>query len=168
MLQIVVFPPEDAAAAIEPFRRLHDPAFHQVGAHVALVPPWDDGDHAAVVRKLGDFTPPGTLDVSFGAPEARGRSLALPVLDPDGRVGAFVRTLAARALPTSALVGERAVAPALRLGLFVSDAELELARRAWLAEPRPRGFRARELVLLFDDVRGLWHEARRFSLEPAP
>lgn len=166
MLQIVVFPPEDAAAAFEPFRRLHDPAFHQVGAHVPLVPPWDDGDHAAVVRKLGDFESPGTLDLSFGAAEARGRALVLPVLDPAGRIGAFVRALSAQALPTSALVGERASTPALRLGLFVSDAELELARRAWLSEPRPGGFRAGEFVLLFDDVRGLWHEARRFPCGP--
>src|SRR5690349_7177243 len=35
---VVVFPPAEAVAAAEEFRRLHDPHFHRIAAHVAVVP----------------------------------------------------------------------------------------------------------------------------------
>jgi hypothetical protein len=162
VFQIVVFPGDEASAVVESFRRSRDPAFHEIGAHVVLQPPFHDDDAAALAARFDAFEAPGSLDVSFGAPLARGRALCLPVLDPDGRVGALVRALGNAVLPLSARVRELTEGPALRLGLFASDHELELARRAWLATtPRPNGFRASELVLLFDDVRGLWHEVAR-------
>ncbi len=165
MFQIVVFPGDEETAAIEPFRRLHDPAFHEIGAHVVLAPPFDDAEPDALIRRFLAFEAPGSLDLSFGAPVGRGRALAVPVLDPSGRVGAVARAIRETVLPLSARMQENPDEPAVRLGLFPSDAELELARRAWLAtSPRPTGFRAAELVLLLEDERGLWHEVRRLRV----
>src|SRR6185436_16343124 len=91
---------------IEPFRRLHDPAFHEIGAHVVLAPPFDDDAPDALLRRFLAFEPPGTLDLSFGAPAARGRALTVPVLDADGRVGAVVRALREAVLPLAARLAE--------------------------------------------------------------
>lgn len=165
MFQIVVFPGAEETAAIEPFRQLHDPSFHEIPAHVVLAPRFDDADPEALVRRFLAFEAPGTLDLSFGAPVAIGRALVIPILDPDGRFGAVIRALRDAVLPTSARLHEPGDAPGLRIGVFPSDAELELARRGWLAtSPRPTGFRAAEIVLLLEDERGLWHEVRRLRV----
>lgn len=165
MFQIVVFPGAEETAAIEPFRQLHDPAFHAIPAHVVLAPRFGDGDPDALIRRFLAFETPGTLDLSFGTPVATGRALVIPILDPDGRFGAVIRSLREAVLPTSARLHEPTDAPGLRLGLFASDAELELARRGWLASsPRPTGFRAAAILLLLEDERGLWHELRRLPV----
>ena len=37
-IAVVVFPPAHSVAAAEEFRRLHDPLYHRIAAHVTVVP----------------------------------------------------------------------------------------------------------------------------------
>lgn len=161
MFQIVVFPPEETRAAVEPFRRLHDPSFHRVAPHVALVPPFEEPDATALRRRLASFRPGPAPTFAFGEPRVVGRSLCVPVEDAEGRLAALVRGLREAVLPLAARMQENADLPALRVGLLGSDAELELARRAFVAAAPPfPAFAPEALVLLMDDVRGLWHEVQ--------
>ena len=103
---------------------------------------------------------PPTL--AFAEPRAVGRALCVPIADGDGRVARLVHRLRESVLPLSARMQRNAEAPSLVIGLLGSDAELELARRSLdaAAPPFPE-FAPDSLVLLMDDVRGLWHEVHR-------
>jgi hypothetical protein len=161
VFQVVVLPPPDALPDIEEFRRLHDPAFHRVGAHIALLPPFEaPGDTLLERFDAVRFGP--SFDVAFGPAAAAGRALQLPVAGPDGVLRALQEELAAALLP--AHVERPSAPPALRCGLLGGEAEMELARRALTTLPAPAGFTVREVTLLLEDVRGLWHVVRQKRL----
>ena len=161
MFQIVVFPPEETRAAVEAFRRLHDPAFHRVAPHVPLAPPFEDADATGLRRRLAAFRPGPAPTLAFEEPRAFGRALCVPVGDGNGRLAASVRALRETVLPLSARLQQNGDAPALRVGLLGTAAELEMARRAFVAASPPLApFTPDAIVLLMDDVRGLWHEVQ--------
>lgn len=166
MLQVAVVPPADVVAALEPFRRLHDPAFHRHPPYLALTQAFETSDGDALVRRL-DRVRAASFVVTFDAPRAIGQALVLPARDEAGRIAAVLAALRDDVLPTSAKLAETPVVPALRIGLFTSDAERELARRSFEATvPAVPGFVATELTLLLEDARGLRHEMRRIALTP--
>jgi len=161
VFQIVVFPPEETRAAVEPFRRLHDPAFHRVSPHVTLVPPFEEADARALRGRLAAQRSVAPATLTFAEPRVLGRALCVPVDDGDGRLAAFLRGLRDSVLPLSARLQENDDVPSLRVGLLGTDAELELARRSFVATAvRLAPFAPESLVLLMDDVRGLWHEVQ--------
>jgi hypothetical protein len=163
VFQVVVLPPAESTHGVEEFRRLHDPAFHRVGAHLPLVPPFDAAEDAVLGRFDAMELRPA-FDVAFGAPVASGQSLSLPLTAGEAALRALSGDVAEALLPPHA---ERPnAAAALRVGLFGTDAELELARRALATLPPPGAFTVREVVLLVEDVRGLWHDVRRRRLAP--
>jgi len=163
VFQVVVLPPAESTRDVEEFRRLHDPAFHRIGAHMALVPPFDATEEALFARfDAMDLRP--AFDVAFGPPVAHGHALALSVLSGEAALRALQGDVAAIVLPPH--VERPNASSALRVGLFGSDAELELARRALATLPPPDAFTVREVVLLLEDVRGLWHDVRRRRLAP--
>jgi 2'-5' RNA ligase len=163
---VVVFPPAEAVAAAEEFRRLHDPLFHRVAAHVAVVPAfsWRTGDEAetrvgeALARaRRGPF--PATLSgvgrtkegvvfvrVEEGAPAlARLHELLLAALDPppDFEPPPFV--------------------PVLGIGRAEGRAEAEFLQRQVAGHLAPARFSVETLSLVVEDARGLWHERARFE-----
>lgn len=161
MYQVVVLPPPDALGQVEHFRRLHDPGFHRVSAHIALLPPFEAlrGDFLdrVVDLRLG---PP--LIVRLGAPAVEGHALRLPVTH-GGPELAVMRDAVADALLDAA--ADRSRAPlALRVGLISSEPELELARRTLAAESPLPPFEVTSLALLLEDVRGIWHAVRELPL----
>ena len=160
MFQVVVLPPTDAVREVEEFRRLHDPAFHRVAAHVALLPPFVASD-ASLLERFDSFRGGAGFDVELGPPTASGRALCLPATRGDAELRALQSALAAALLPSLAEPPQSA--PALRVGLFGGDAEMELARRALATLPAP-SFAVNEIALLLEDVRGLWHPVRTSRL----
>jgi hypothetical protein len=161
VFQVVVLPPDGAATRLEEFRRVHDPAFHRIGAHLALLPPFE-ADDRALAERFADFRA-SAFDVSFGPAAPIGRALGYPVEDGADAVRALTASLA------SALLGPFGeppfLVPAVRVGLFGSDAEMELARRTLWDAPPPGPWRVAEVTLLLEDVRGLWHPVRRAALQ---
>jgi 2'-5' RNA ligase superfamily protein len=154
VLQVVVLPPEDAMRGIEEFRRLHDPAFHRVAAHLSLVPPFHSDDRGLVSR-LERVPLPPSFDVLLGPPSPIGRALALPVVSGEAPLDALRRATAAALFPREELPP---ALPGLRVGFFGSRAEMELARRAILTVAPPPPFPVSCVSLLVEDQRGLWHE----------
>jgi hypothetical protein len=163
VFQVVVLPPAESTRDVEEFRRLHDPAFHRIGAHLVLVPPFDATEEAVVVRFDAMELRPA-FDVAFGPPVANGHALALAVTGGAAALAALRGDVATALLPPHVERPDGAIA--LRAGLLGGDAELELARRALATLPPPEAFTVREVVLLLEDVRGLWHDVRRRRLPP--
>jgi hypothetical protein len=158
-VQLVLLPPPDAVRVLEEFRRLHDPAFHRVAAHVPLLPPFDAGD--AVLRRFDAFDADG-FDVALGAATVVGEALCLPVVRGRDDVVGLLGALASALLPPLAEVPPRT--PALRVGLFGGAAEAELARRALATVELTAAWPVRDVTLLVEDVRGLWHLLRNRRL----
>lgn len=168
MFQVVLVPPEDVVAALEPFRRLHDPAFHRHPPHLTLAGPFDAADAVALRRRFGDLRAPSVL-VTFDDARIDDAALVVPVRDEAGCVAALAAAVRDAVLPVSARVREEAFAPLLRIGILANGAERELARRSFAAAvPRLPPFVATEAALLVEDVRGLWHEVSRVSLGVRP
>jgi len=163
VFQVVVLPPPDLAATLDEFRRLHDPSFHRVGAHVAVLPPFDSGD-ASLADRFDAADAGAAFDVALGAAAASGQALCLPVARGGERIAALRSAFAAALLP--ALTELPGAAPSLRVGLFSGAAEMELARRTLESRVADLAWRVAEVTLLVEDVRGLWHPLRRKPLAP--
>jgi hypothetical protein len=163
VFQVVVLPPAESTRDVEEFRRLHDPAFHRIGAHLVLVPPFDATSETLIARFDAMELRPA-FDVAFGPPVANGHALSLAVTHGEAALRALQGDVAAAILPPHIERPNGAVA--LRVGLLGGDAELELARRALATLAPPAAFTVREVVLLLEDVRGLWHDVRRRRLAP--
>lgn len=161
MFQVVVLPPPEVATAIEEFRRLHDPAFHRVGAHIAVLPPFD-ADEAALAPRFDGTDAGAAFDIELGAACAAGQALALPVERGRERFAALRSAFATALLPVLTELPD--AAPSLRVGLFGGPAELELARRTLEGRVAAPAWRVAEVTLLVEDVRGLWHPLRRKPL----
>jgi len=164
---VVVFPPAEAVAAAEEFRRLHDPLFHRIAAHVAVIPAftWRTGEEAE---------------------ERVGRALA------EGRRGPFPATLSGVGRTTDGVVfvrveeGSTALAriherllralgpppdhesppfvSVLGIGRAPGRSEAEFLQRQVAGHLPPARFSVEVLSLVVEDARGLWHERARFEL----
>ncbi len=161
MYQVVVLPPPEPLREIEEMRRLHDPAFHRVPAHVSVLPPFEPWD-AHMVERFDELRCGPAFRARFGPPQPVGRALCLPLVE--GADGASSLQQAVAAALLGPVAPPPASAPSLRVGVFVSDAELELARRSLATLPAPPAFTVGAVTLLYEDVRGLWHEVRRRAL----
>lgn len=161
--EVAVLIPPAALGDLDSFRRLHDPAFHRGAARVPVLPSFETPRADLLVRfdalDLYDVAP---FLVGFGAPAADGRALELPVSDGCEALQKLRRLLARGLL--GPLADADGAPPAVRIGLFSSDAERELARRAFSTGRAPAPFRASSLALLFEDERGLWHTVRERAL----
>jgi hypothetical protein len=161
VFQVVVLPPAESLRGVEELRRLHDPAFHRIAAHVALLPPFD-ADDASLPARFDAAAAGPAFDSAFGAPLVHGDALCLPLARGDAEMRALRGRLAAALLGPA---DEPPRAPlSLRVGLVGSAAEGELARRALSTLPPPAPWTVDSVVLVMEDVRGLWHEVRRRTL----
>ena len=151
-----MLPPPEALGDVEEFRRLHDPAFHRLPAHVPLLPPFEPIRRDFLARFDAFRSPP--LTVSFGEAVAGECTLGLTVVQGHDELLAMRDALGHALLDESA--PRAAGPPCLRVGLFGSDAELELARRALGTAPELPPLTIRMLTLLLEDVRGIWHPVR--------
>ena len=163
MYQVAIIPPVEALGEIEQFRRLHDPAFHRVPAHVPLLPPFEPARQDVLARFDALHAPP--FDARLGAADVLGTSLVLTL------IAGKTETEALRTALHEALLDPAAppvtTAPSLRIGHFPSDAALELARRGLATTDVLPEFRVAQITLLMEDVRGIWHPVRERILRAA-
>jgi hypothetical protein len=156
-VQVVVLPPPATTAAVEEFRRLHDPSFHRLPAHVPLLPPFE-AEREDLLARFDSLRGCAPFEAALGPPQACGAALVLPLTAGAAELAALRQSLAQELLGPLGAAPEGA--PAMRVGLFGSDAERELARRALASLPAPAAFTVEEATLLLEDVRGLWHPIR--------
>ena len=156
MYQVVILPPAGLIEQVEQFRRLHDPAFHRLPAHVPLLPPFEP------VRRdflsAFDGFRAERFAIGFGEAVTGDHVLGLSVVRGAESLVALRRALVDALQDPGAPLP--AGPPSLRIGLFTSDAEQELARRAVGTVEPPPDVEVRALTLLIEDVRGIWHPAR--------
>jgi len=155
--QVALLPPDHVRDALDAFRRIHDPAFHKAPVLLPVLPPFEPGE--GLSDRFDAFTGAARFTVSLGPARAEGRALVLPVED------GVLQLVALRLAVAAAVLGPHDPCPdtssALRIGLFSTDAELELARRALGTYPMPEPFEVELVSLLREDERGLWHEVRK-------
>ena len=164
---VVLFPPAEAVSAAEEFRRIHDPLFHRIPAHVTVVSAFAwrnrrDAEHR-VGRALDDAARgpfPATLSgvgrtkdgvvfvkVEEGAPslsrlhEALTEALGPP---PDLDLPPFV--------------------PVLGVGRTPTGSEAAFLQRQVAGHLPPARFSVETLSLVEEDGRGIWHERARLAL----
>ena len=156
MYQVAIIPPVDALGEIEHFRRLHDPAFHRVPAHVPLLPPFEPVRRDFLARF--DALRASPFDARLGSPEVHDTSLALALVQGAAETAGVREALHEALLDPAA---PAAIAqPSLRIGHFPSEAALELARRGLAATDALPVFHVGQVTLLLEDVRGIWHPVR--------
>jgi hypothetical protein len=154
--QVALIPPPEALGQIELFRRLHDPAFHRLPAHVPLLPPFEPIRRDVLTQF--DALRAAPFDARLGNAHAMGTSLMLDLVLGAGETVALRGTLHAALLDPAA--PEVDSAPRVRIGHFASDAALELARRGLGPDEELQPFRVDRVTLLLEDVRGIWHPVR--------
>ena len=156
MYQVALIPPPDALGEIEQFRRVHDPAFHRLPAHVPLLPPFEP-IRRDVLAQFDAFRA-APFDARLGDAHALGTSLVLALVVGADETIALRRGLHGALLDPAA--PEMDEPPVLRIGHFPSDAALEMARRSFDHARELATFRVDRITLLLEDVRGIWHPVR--------
>jgi len=154
--QIALIPPPEALGDVEQFRRLHDPSFHRLPAHVPLLPPFEP-IRSDVLAQFDVFRSP-PFDARLGNAHEVGTSLALCLVEGEDATVALRRELHAALLDPAA--PEVAEPPLVRIGHFPSTSALELARRSFDHGQTLPAFRVDRITLLLEDVRGIWHPVR--------
>ncbi len=156
MYQVALIPPPAALGDGDAFRRLHDPAFHRMPAHIPLLPPFEPVRRDVLAQFDAFRCAP--FEARLGAAQERGTALVLRLVHGERETAALRAALHDALLdPAAPHVTEP---PALRIGHFPSPAALELARRSLLAEELLPTFTVGRVSLLLEDVRGIWHAVR--------
>ena len=166
-IAVVVFPPAEAVAAAEEFRRIHDPLFHKIAAHVAVVPAvaWCDAEQASgriseAMRKAGRGTFPVNLS---GAGRTRDGTVFVKVDEGAAALAALHGVLVAALGPPPGWAPPPFV-PVMGVGRSPTVSEAEFLQRQLAGHLAPVRFPVEHLSLVVEDARGLWHEKERFPL----
>ncbi len=169
-IAVVVFPPAEAVAAAEEFRRIHDPLFHKVAAHVTVVPAlgWCSEDKALprLLGALGVFRQgpfPATLS---GVGRTKDGVVFVRVEEGASALSGLNAVLTGALVPPPGLELP-AYLPVLGVGRSPTPSEAEFLQRQIAGHLAPVRFSVESLSLIVEDARGLWHERERIPLEGA-
>ncbi len=167
---VVVFPPAEAAAPAESFRRLHDPLFHKIAAHVAVVPAFSWCTEARAVPRIleairGSERAPFPLTLR-GVGRTKTGVVYLPVVEGQEALAALHEILSWALRPPPGIERPPFV-PVLGLGRAAGEAEAEFLQRQVAGHLAPIRFSVEVLTVVLEDARGLWHVRERLPLEAA-
>jgi 2'-5' RNA ligase len=170
-IAVVVFPPAEAVAAAEEYRRIHDPLFHRIAAHIAVVPAlsWrsrEEGlprlEEAVRVPGRGPF--PVNLS---GAGRTRDGTVFVKVDEGTAQLADLnVRLLAALGPPPG--FEPPPFIPVMGIGRAPTVSEAEFLQRQIAGHLSPVRFSVERLSFVVEDARGLWHEEARLDLVGEP
>ncbi|MCK6481310.1 MAG: 2'-5' RNA ligase family protein [Planctomycetaceae bacterium] len=168
---VVVPLPAEAAGPIEEFRRIHDPLFHKIAAHLVLVPAqgWCPEDRAVprlleAVRASGQGPFPVGLN---GVGRTRDGVVFLRV-EEGAEILAEMNRLLLAALGPPPGTEFPEYRPVVALGRGPGEAEAEFLQRQVAGHLAPVRFPAEAFSVVVEDARGLWHLRERLPLEPPP
>ncbi len=169
-MAVVVFPPAEAVAAAEEFRRLHDPLFHRIAAHVAVLPALSWRTAAEGLPRLAGAVAAagrGPFPVNLsGAGRTRDGTVFVKVDEGAGPLGDLNgRLLAALGPPEGAEVPP--YVPVMGIGRAPTVSEAEFLQRQIAGHLAPVRFSVEHLSFVVEDARGLWVEKERLPLPPA-
>jgi len=164
---VVVFPPADAVAAAEEFRRLHDPLFHKIAAHVAVVPAlsWrtcEEGLPRLVEAVAAAGRGPFPVNLS-GAGRTKDGTVFVKVDEGAGPLGEWNARLVAALGPPESMEFPPFV-PVMGIGRAPTVSEAEFLQRQLAGHLAPVRFSVEHLSFVVEDARGLWVEKERLPL----
>jgi hypothetical protein len=166
-IAVVVFPPPEAVAAAEEFRRLHDPLFHRIAAHVAVIPAlsWRTAEEA--LRRLSPALrgwPRGAFPVNLsGAGRTRDGTVFVKVDEGAAALGELHDRLLAALEPPPGHEPP-AFIPVLGIGRAPTVSEAEFLQRQVAGHLAPVRFSVEHASFVVEDARGLWREVERLPL----
>ena len=167
-IAVVVFPPAEAVAAAEEFRRIHDPLFHKVAAHVTVVPAlgWRTEEEAGprlveALAAAGQGPFPANLS---GVGRTKDGVVFVRVEEGSATLAALNLRLAAALVPPPGHEPPPYL-PVLGIGRTPTPSEAEFLQRQVAGHLAPVRFSVESLSLIVEDARGLWHERERLPLE---
>ena len=166
-IAVVAFPPAEAVAVVEEFRRIHDPLFHKIAAHVTVVPAlaWRT-EEAAVPRLVeavaasGQGPFPATLS---GVGRTRDGVVFVRVEEGASTLASLHGRLLASLSPPAGL-DPPVYIPVLGLGRTATPAEAEFLQRQVAGHLAPVRYSVEDLSVVVEDARGLWHLRERIPL----
>jgi 2'-5' RNA ligase superfamily protein len=166
-IAVVVFPPARSVAAAEEFRRLHDPLFHRIPAHVAVVPAISWRTRGEALPRLHEAvrgTVRGAFPVNLcGAGRTRDGTVFVKVDEGTAALGELHgRLLVALGPPPGH--DPPPFVPVLGIGRAPTVSEAEFLQRQAAGHLAPVRFSVEHLSFIVEDARGLWHEEERLDL----
>jgi len=166
-IAVVVFPPPAAVAAAEEFRRLHDPLFHKVAAHVTVVPAVGWRGAAEALPRLAEAIRDSGLTpfpVNLCGVGRTGDGIVFVKVDEGGPTLADLNERLTRALGPPPGSERPPYVPVLGLGRSPTVSRAEFLQRQAAGHLAPARFPVEHLSVLVEDSRGLWHERHRLPL----
>ena len=165
---LVVLLPERISAAINPWRRAHDPNYDIVPAHITVAYPpfipeeqWPS-QRSVVRRCLGRFRPFRIVLHGLGDFETESHVLWLQV--EDGGWLSRIRAVLMQCVPQYMPPLPFEYVPHVTIGVFDSPADLAEVRDAMRAQIKPRRFTVRRLTYLSPDEQGIWCVCSQIAL----
>ena len=167
---VVVFPPADAVAVAEEFRRLHDPLFHRIAAHVAVVPALSWRTREVGLPRLVEAVAAcgrGPFPVNLsGAGRTKDGTVFVKVDEGAGPLGDLHDRLVAALAPPAGMEPPPFV-PVMGIGRSATVSEAEFLHRQRAGHLAPVRFSVDHLSFVVEDARGLWVEKERLPLPGA-
>ena len=166
-IAVVIFPPPEAVAAAEEFRRLHDPLFHRVAAHVTVVPAVGWRAAAVALPRLDEAireTGRGPFPVNLCGIGRTKDGVVFVKVDEGGAALAELNERLTAALGPPPGSERPPYIPVLGLGRGPTVSRAEFLQRQAAGYLSPARFPVEHLSLLVEDSRGLWHERHRLPL----
>lgn len=163
----MVFPPAPSVAAAEEFRRLHDPLFHRIAAHVTVVPALDWRPRVDALPRLEEAIrdaerSPFAVLLS-GAGRTKDGTVYVRVEEGDRALGELHGRLLAALGPPPGHEPPPFI-PVLGLGRAPTVSEAEFLQRQAAGHLAPVRFAVEHLSVVVEDARGMWHETERLPL----
>jgi hypothetical protein len=166
-IAVVVFPPPAAVAAAEEFRRLHDPLFLRVAAHVTVVPAVGWRPAAVALPRLDEairLVNPAPFPVNLCGVGRTKDGVVFVKVDEGAAALAELNERLTAALGPPPGAERPPYFPVLGIGRGPTAARAEFLQRQAAGHLAPTRFSVEHLSLLVEDSRGLWHERHRLPL----
>lgn len=163
----MVFPPAASVAAAEEFRRLHDPLYHRIQAHVTVVPAVDWRPRVEALPRLEEAIRdaerrPFPILLS-GAGRTKDGTVYVKVVEGLADLEALHGRLLAALGPPPGHEPPPFI-PVLGLGRAPTVSEAEFLQRQAAGHLAPVRFSVEHVSVVVEDARGLWHETERLPL----
>jgi len=164
---VVLFPPAPAVSAAEEFRRIHDPLFLRIPAHVTVVSAFGWRGRREAEKRIGralDDVRPGSFPATLcGVGRTKDGVVFVKVEEGAPRLSRLHEALTDALGPPPDLELPPFV-PVLGVGRTPGAAEAAFLQRQVAGHLPPARFSVETLSLVEEDGRGIWHERVRLEL----
>lgn len=164
---VVLFPPARAVSAAEEFRRIHDPLFHRIPAHVTVVPAfgWRSREEAeSRIGRVLDGAGPGPFPATLSGVGRTKDGVVFVKVEEGAPALSRIHESLTEALGPPPDLELPLFVPVLGVGRAGGPAEAAFLQRQVAGHLPPARFSVESVSLVVEDARGIWHERVRLAL----